>query len=257
MMRPAHPAWLTSLFLGTLLVATMPTPAAEPATPATGSTTSPGAASSRAPSPPDPLPAGPAAVLATPDASLPVDLDAEFSEFDRRNNRLVFRRLTVRQGLLSIKADEATADPADFIRSRWLFKGNVVIRNAEAQVQCATAELTYRDNVLRQAVLTGKPARFTQPRTAQRLPTEGSADRLDYDPVNGKIRLSGNARLADASNDIRGERIDYDLRREVVSAGAGGGGPVRIRIAPGERISGPAPPPASKPAPKSAPKPRS
>lgn len=185
--------------------------------------------------------------LATPEAGLPVDLDAEYSEFDRRNNRLVFRRLRVRQGLLAISADEATADPADFVNSRWVFTGNVLIKNAEAEVRCATAELTYRDNVLQGAVLRGTPAEFSQPRTRQRLPTEGRADRLDYDPLAGRIQLIGNARLGDGSNEIKGDRIDYDLRREVVSAGAGTGGPVRMRIAPGERVPGTSPAPRKPP----------
>jgi lipopolysaccharide export system protein LptA len=184
-----------------------------------------------------------------PDATLPIDLDAEYSEFDRRNNRLVFRQLQVRQGPLSITADEATASPADFVASRWTFTGNVVIRNAEAEVRSASAELDFRDNVLKKAVLRGKPATFRQARTGQRLPTDGRADVLEYDPVGGSIRLVGNARLADDANEVTGERIDYDLRREVVTAGAGSGDPVRIRITPPPPGAGgkTAPPPATPP----------
>lgn len=201
-------------------------------------------------------------VVTRPDATLPIDLDADYSEFDRRNNRLVFRGLRVRQGDLAISADAATADPADFVASRWVFTGNVVIRNAEAEVRCAAADLTFRDNVLREAVLRGTPAEFTQSRSGTRLPTEGRANQLDYDPVAGRIRLLGNARLADGRNEITGEQIDYDLRREVVSAGAGSGGPVRIRIVPGESPApgtpagqeprpgpAPTPPPTPRPAP--------
>jgi lipopolysaccharide export system protein LptA len=195
-----------------------------------------------------------------PDATLPIDLDAEYSELDRRNNRLVFRQLQVRQGPLSISADEASASPADFVASRWTFTGNVVIRNAEAEVRAAKAELDFRDNLLRKAVLRGSPATFRQPRTGQRLPTDGRADVLEYDPVAGSLRLLGNARLTDGPNEVNGERIDYDLRREVVSAGGGTGGPVRVRIAPpppgkGKGTASPAPSPAPAPAPAPAPEP--
>jgi lipopolysaccharide export system protein LptA len=190
-------------------------------------------------------PPSPAADLVPrPDPALPIDLDADYSEFDRRNNRLVFRGLRVRQGALAISADAATADPADFVASRWVFTGNVLIRNAGTEVRCATADLAFRDNVLRTAVLRGSPAEFTQPRAGARLPTEGRADQLDYDPVAGLIRLRGNARLADGTNEITGDRIDYDLRREVVSAGAGSGGPVRMRIVP---QPGKTPPPEPAP----------
>jgi lipopolysaccharide export system protein LptA len=193
-----------------------------------------------------------------PDATLPIDLDAEYSEFDRRNNRLVFRQLQVRQGSLAISADEATASPADFVASRWTFSGNVVIRNAEAEVRAAKAELDFRDNLLRKAVLRGSPATFRQPRTGQRLPTDGRADVLEYDPVGGSLRMLGNARLTDGANEVTGERIDYDLRREVVSAGGGTGGPVRVRITPpvdgsGKASPAKAPAPAPAPAPEAAP----
>ena len=56
---------------------------------------------------------------------MPIELDAALSEFDRRNNRLIFRQLNIIQGSLAISADEATADPADFENSVWVFTGNV------------------------------------------------------------------------------------------------------------------------------------
>ena len=56
--------------------------------------------------------------LAPANPALPIDLDAAFSELDRRNNRLIFRQLNIRQGALAIKADEATADPGGFREQR-------------------------------------------------------------------------------------------------------------------------------------------
>ena len=117
----------------------------------------------------------PALPLLTPaDPALPIDLDAAFSEFDRRNNRLIFRQLNITQGGLAIKADEATADPADFENSVWVFTGNVSIDNAGTKASCDRAELTFRDNQLRKAVLTGKPARFSQAGTGGN-PADGPA----------------------------------------------------------------------------------
>jgi hypothetical protein len=68
--------------------------------------------------------------------ALPIELDATWSELDRRNNRLVFRNLHITQGSLAISADEATADPADFEDSTWVFTGNVQIENAGLQAWC-------------------------------------------------------------------------------------------------------------------------
>jgi lipopolysaccharide export system protein LptA len=170
--------------------------------------------------------------LTPPDTALPIDLDAAFSEFDRRNDRLIFRQLNITQGTLRIKADEATADPADFANSVWVFVGNVSIRNADTQASSDRAELTFRDNQLRKAVLTGQPARFSQAGAGGKPPTEGHGQRLEYDLDTATIELVNDAFLSDGKNEVSGNRIAYDLRREVVTAGTTEGGQVRMRITP-------------------------
>ncbi len=172
------------------------------------------------------------APLTPANPALPIDLDAAFSEFDRRNNRLIFRQLNISQGDLAIKADEATADPADFDNSLWIFTGNVVINNGGTQTNCARAELSFRNNRLRLAVLTGEPARFTQAGTDGRAPTEGRGERLVYDLDAATIVMTTNAFLSDGKNQISGNSISYDLGREVVRAGGKDGGQVRMRITP-------------------------
>ncbi len=188
-------------------------------------------------------PALPRPLLTPADAALPIELDAAFSEFDRRNNRLVFRQLNITQGTLVIKADQATADPADFENSVWIFTGNVSINNAETRSTCDRAELTFRGNRLRRAVLSGLPATFSQSGTAGNPPTQGQADLLDYDFDAGTIQLTTNAVLSDGRNEISGSRIAYDLQREVVTAGDSPDGAVRMRITPQQKPA----PPASKP----------
>lgn len=170
--------------------------------------------------------------LAPIDRTLPIDLRADFSEFDRRNDRLLFRGLQITQGPLSISADEAAANPADFENSTWTFTGNVVVSNGNTRATADHAVMTFRQNELRQATLSGKPARFTQERPGGAAPTEGHAENLDYDLGAGSIRMTTNAFLSDGTNEIAGNRIVYDLRREVVSAGEPGQGPVRMKIIP-------------------------
>jgi lipopolysaccharide export system protein LptA len=174
----------------------------------------------------------PLPLLTPADAALPIDLDATFSEFDRRNNRLIFRQLTITQGGLTIKADEATGDPADFENSVWVLEGNVSIDNAGAQASCDRAELTFRDNQLRKGVMTGKPARFSQPGIRGNPATTGRSQLLEYDLDAATIQLTTDAFLSDGRSEISGSRIAYDLRREVVTAGGSQDGEVRMRITP-------------------------
>jgi len=180
-----------------------------------------------------PAPGAPAVPLLAPvDTALPIDLSAAFSEFDRRNNRLNFRQLTITQGALAIKADEASAAPADFENSVWIFTGNVSIDNAGTKSSCDRAELAFRDNRLRKAVLTGKPARFSQAGVGGKPPTEGRGQLLEYDLEAATIQMTTDAFLTDGTNEITGSRIAYDLKREVVTAGGTPGGQVRMRITP-------------------------
>jgi lipopolysaccharide export system protein LptA len=135
--------------------------------------------------------------LATQTA-LPIDLDAASSEFDRRNNRLVFQHLHIRQGSLSVTANVGEATRLDFENSRWTFKGNVIIDNQGARVFCDDAELLFVGHALRSAKLRGAPARFEQQRPDAPL-TQGRAGAMDYDVVAAIIRLSQDAWLSDGA----------------------------------------------------------
>ncbi len=188
------------------------------------------------------------------DRALPIELDASYSELDRRNNRLVFRNLHITQGSLAISADEATADPADFENSIWIFSGNVRIENAGIQAFCEQAEMSFSNNALLRATLRGKPARFIQTRPGGSA-TEGRGDLLEYDLRARTIRMTANALLSDGSNEITGSSIAYDLGREIVTASNNGSGQVRMKITPrqkppsGQTGKG-APSPANPPAPQ-------
>jgi lipopolysaccharide export system protein LptA len=170
----------------------------------------------------------------------------------------MFRQLNITQGALAITADEASADPADFENSVWVFTGNVTIENAGTRTSCDRAELTFRANRLRKAVLTGKPARFTQPGTGGAAATEGRGRVLEYDLDAATIQMVNDAYLSDGKSEISGSRIAYDLRREVVTAGGQGdatgsgpagqqGGQVRMRITPQKKSAEPAATPAPPP----------
>ena len=166
--------------------------------------------------------------------ALPIDLEATSSEFDRRNNRLVFRTMHITQGTLDIRADLGEATRLDFENARWHFTGNVVIENQGATVWCDDAELVFLGHQLRSATLNGKPARFQQPRVGGKL-TQGRAGTIDYNVTGGTVRLVTDAWLSDGANEVTGERISYDLRREYVTADSEKGGQVRMKINPPTR----------------------
>lgn len=166
--------------------------------------------------------------------TLPIDLDAESSEFDRKKNKLFFRGLTIKQGMLSIKADEATATRLDFENMRWEFSGTVIIKNAGTTARCDYADILFREHRIRSAVMQGQPVEFEQLRIDAERQTEGHANLMEYDVDTGIIRMSDDAWLSDGANEVSGNRISYDLNREYIIADADDDGQVRMKIIPPE-----------------------
>jgi lipopolysaccharide export system protein LptA len=186
--------------------------------------------------PPLSLPAeDPKIPLISPDAGLPIDLQAASSQLDGQSRTLTFQKVRITQGTMTIEADRGEAARLDFDNSRWRFEGSVVLNNQGARVECDSAEMQFEGHELRSAVLRGAPVRLEQPRARSTVPTRGSANLMEYDVRVGTIRLIDNANLTDGANEVSGERITYDLRREFVTADSSGSGQVRMKIQPPSR----------------------
>ncbi|HZX24090.1 MAG TPA: lipopolysaccharide transport periplasmic protein LptA [Woeseiaceae bacterium] len=175
------------------------------------------------------------------DSRLPISLDADSSEFDRRNNLMIFRGLRITQGTIGIEADRGQTlfggdSSPDFRDSVWRFEGDVKIDVDTTNILCDSAELTFRDHRLSSAVATGDPARFRDYRPEEGTVTTGRAGRFEYDVTAGRVTLTGDARISEGSNTIAGDLLVYDLNQQVVTARGGEGedGKVSLTIVPEE-----------------------
>ena len=164
--------------------------------------------------------------------TLPIHLDADSSEFDRKNNTLFFRGLQITQGIFGIEADEATAARLDFDDSRWVFTGNVIIKSEDAEAFSDRAEVLFREHQVENAIMHGAPVRFAQVDPDTGKTTEGHANVMEYDLSSGIIRMSDDAWLSDGANEVSGSRISYDLVSQYIIADSDNSGPVRMKINP-------------------------
>ena len=169
---------------------------------------------------------------AEPRSTQPVSVEAESSDVDYRSGRVVFNRVRITQGDIVVEATRAIATGLDFRASRWELDGQVQINGSGGRLQSESAIVSFRDNRVIRAEITGTPAEFAQ--TAGRLAARGHAGRIVYDVEAGTVRLSGDAWLSDGRNDITGETLVYSVREERVVAAADeqGSGRVRITINP-------------------------
>lgn len=163
-------------------------------------------------------------------SDLPISLDAASSDFDYRNNTLRFRQVRIVQGTVRVEADEATATGLNFENSRWEFRGNVRIHVDGGSLTSNEAEVTFVNNQIAKAVITGTPATFEQQLTESEDIAKGRAGRIEYDFTAGNVQLMEDAYLTDGRNDIHGQTLVYSIRDQRVLAEASAQGQERVRI---------------------------
>ncbi|HJS21739.1 MAG TPA: lipopolysaccharide transport periplasmic protein LptA [Steroidobacteraceae bacterium] len=163
-------------------------------------------------------------------SDLPISLDAASSDFDYRNNTLRFRQVRIVQGTVRVEADEATATGLNFENSRWEFRGNVRIDVEGGSLASNDAQVTFVNNQIATAVITGSPATFEQQLQESDDIAKGRAGRIEYDFTAGNVQLMEDAYLTDGRNDIHGQKLVYSIRDQRVLAEASEQGQERVRI---------------------------
>jgi lipopolysaccharide transport protein LptA len=163
---------------------------------------------------------------------MPINIDADSSDFNYTTNKLSFTGLRVTQGNMSIEADYAETDKLDFDDGLWVFNGNVRIEAELAVLTCDNARLTFKHHQLYNADMDGKPARFEQTDPETGKVNQGEAGLMTYNLKEGTVTLSENAVFKDGANRMSGSSITYDVVSRRIRADAGEDGAVRIMIDP-------------------------
>ncbi len=173
-----------------------------------------------------------------------ISLDAQSSELDLKSNNVMFRKVRIAQGGLSVTADQGQAtgqaSGLNFDNSVWLFRGNVRITLDDGELTADNAEINFRKKLLSSATAHGRPAQFEQRVEKTGKIAKGRADTIDYDAARGLVRLVDNAWLSDGQNEIRGESLKYNILAQSIIADAAEQGSKRVHIII-------APPPPAKP----------
>jgi lipopolysaccharide export system protein LptA len=133
----------------------------------------------------------------------PINLEAASSDFDYKNNSLLFRRVKITQGQLQVMAQEASASGLNFENSEWRLQGQV--------------QILVPDGKLR-AVIKGAPATFQQQLKDKGQLAKGRAATIEYDVQASTVHLTGDAWLTDGQNEIRGNTLIYDIGKQRVVA---------------------------------------
>ena len=167
---------------------------------------------------------GAAAAVARPPPGQPIVLDAQSADADLANNNVIFRKVRITQGTMSVAADvgQGTQQKTrlDFDNSLWIFRGNVKISIEHGELLSDDAQINFVKQVLSKAVVNGKPAAFEQHLAKTGKVAQGHADTIDYDANKHLVRLTKNAWLSDGQTEIRGELLKYDVLAQSIVAEA-------------------------------------
>ena len=177
---------------------------------------------------------GALAAAAAPAAQQTISLDAQSSELDLRSNNVIFRKVRIAQGSMTVSADQGQAtrqaSGLDFDNSLWVFRGNVKITMDQGLLTSDDAEINFTKKLLSKAVANGKPAQFEQRIAKTGKLAQGHADTIDYDAARGIVRLVKNAWISDGQNEIRGETLKYNVLAQSIIADAAEQGSQRVHI---------------------------
>jgi lipopolysaccharide export system protein LptA len=142
-----------------------------------------------------------------------------------------------REKEIVVGADRLTADDANRTST---FEGNVVV--TQGTMRMTAAKVTVKEDTQRHKVYVanGAPVTFRQKRDKVDEWVEGFAERAEFDDRNDVLKLFNNARVKSNQNELAGDFITYDMKREVAEVsgaapgktGTAGTGRVKVIIVP-------------------------
>jgi lipopolysaccharide export system protein LptA len=117
-----------------------------------------------------------------------------------------------REKEIVVGADRLTADDANRTST---FEGNVIV--TQGTMRMTAAKVTVKEDAQRHKiyVANGSPVTFRQKRDKVDEWVEGSAQRAEFDDRNDVLKLYEKARVKSNQNEITGDFISYDMKREV------------------------------------------
>jgi len=127
---------------------------------------------------------------------------------------------------IEIEADEAMRDDA---RGLTVYEGNVVITQGTILIRADKVSIFGDGRQVKRVVGEGRPAHYEQVPEAGKPPVVARARTISYELGAEKIILTRDASLNQEEATLTGERIEYDLRQEIIRA-QGGKDNQRIRM---------------------------
>lgn len=172
----------------------------------------------------------------TDDASAP-KLECAGIELDAKAKELVCPKVRITQNGHTITATEGRAAGTDFENNEWTFTGDVVLTTPDGRCNAERAVVTFQNNMISRARVTGQPATFETRSGRSETPIKGRANTVDYDLLANTVKLQGEAWVSNGESEFTAAVLNYDIGAQRMSAPAEdqNGQKVRIVVNPADR----------------------
>ena len=177
-------------------------------------------------------------------------LEAVPVDINYKKNTAVLRDVVITQCATRIEAKEAHVKGGlDFENGEWTVSGDVRITAENGKLRSDKAVVSYANNLISRAVVTGAPAQFEQQRE-DGTTARGRAGTISYEPGNGIVSFREDAFLSDGCNELKGQQLRYNIKQQRVEgqsqATPGAGGRITITIQPKGASGDPCAKPAAR-----------
>lgn len=155
---------------------------------------------------------------------------------DHKKNTAVMRDVVIKQCETRIEAKEANVKGGlDFENGEWTVSGDVRITAENGNLKSDKAVVSFANNLISRAVVTGSPAQFEQQRE-DGTTARGRAGTISYETGSGVVSFRDNAFLSDGCNELKGQQLRYNIKQQRVEGQAqptpGANGRITITIQP-------------------------
>lgn len=149
-----------------------------------------------------------------------------------------------RQQPVNLVADRAEMNQQTGVAT---YEGNVIVTQGTLRLTGDKVIVYTQDGELQRMESFGKPTTFKQKPAADKEEILGESLKLEYEAKTGIVTATGKAKITQVKDTFTGDRIEYDVNKDLVKA-RGGESTGRVQIILQPKPEGGTPVPGAKPA---------
>lgn len=132
------------------------------------------------------------------------------------------------------KPIELEADRAQYNQTTGVsvYEGRVIVVQGSMRLTADTMTIRTQDSAIQTVEAVGNPATFQYKPAVDKEAIHGVGQRVNYDAATGLIVVTEKARFTQGQDVFTGERVEYDVNKDVVKAGGNDGSRVKFVIQP-------------------------